>query len=151
MTFFTTFFTIFGLFARASFFLNAAIFRRAALCSLLPFLYFDIFALSFAICFSSFDSFFASFLAFAFCFLASRFARFPPFFTIFFTTFFTIFGLFAALSFFFSAAILRIAALCSLLPFLYFDIFFFSAAICFSSFDSFFASFLAFAFCFLPM
>merc|ERR1711939_868877 len=94
------------------------ILASAALCSLLPFLYLPIFALSLAMAASSFESFF-------FSFLASFLAAFP-----------------LAAIFFLRAAIFLSAALCSLLPFLYLPIFALSLAMAFSSFESFLFSFL---------
>merc|ERR1712094_25635 len=70
----------------------------------------------------------------------------------FLTTFFLItFLRLACFSFFFRAFILAIAALCSLLPFLYLPIFFLSAAIAFSSFERAFLAALAFALFFLAL
>merc|ERR1719271_2084978 len=81
----------------------AFILASAALCSLLPFLYLPIFALSLAMAASSFESFFFSFLA---SFLAA-FSAFLPAFLAAFTL---------AAIFFLRAAIFLSAALCSLLP-----------------------------------
>merc|ERR1719181_1285359 len=147
--FFTTFLRLACLSLALYFLRRRAILRRAALCCLLPFLYFDIFAFSFAMACSSFDSLRFSFLVFFLLRFAERFACLPPFFTIFFfTIFFTTFLRFACLSLALyllrRAAILRMAALCCLLPFLYFDIFAFSFAIACSSFDSLRFSFLVF-------
>merc|ERR1712224_514080 len=89
-------------------------------------------------------------LAFAFCFMASFLARLPPFFfTTFFTIFFTTFFFLACLSLNFSIFILAMAALYSLLPFLYLDILAWMAAIAFLAAASLAAMTLAFAFCFL--
>merc|ERR1719247_668379 len=122
----------------AIFFFRAAILRSAALCSLLPFLYLDILRFRACMALCSADSLWAIFFSFLFSPRA-------PFF-------------FAARTleaiFFFRARILRMAALCSLLPFLYLDILRFSACIAFSSLDSlrfrlrsfFFSPFLPFFF-----
>merc|ERR1711959_586723 len=113
----------------------AFILASAALCSLLPFLYLPIFALSLAMAASSFESFF-------FSFLASFLAAFLPFLPAFLPAFLAAFTL--AAIFFLRAAIFLSAALCSLLPFLYLPILAFRACIAFSSFESFFFSFLVF-------
>merc|ERR1719247_763166 len=114
----------------AIFFLRAAILRMAALCSLLPFLYLDILRFSARMALCSADSLWAIFFSFLFSPRA-------PF-------------LFAARTleaiFFFRAAILRMAALCSLLPFLYLDILRFSARIALCSADSLWAIFFSFLF-----
>merc|ERR1712167_335578 len=113
ITFFTTFlrFACFNL--ALNFFFRAAILRSAALCSLLPFLYLPIFFFRAAMACSSFDSLRASFFAFFLAALPAFFAAFLP-------------ARFArrtlAAIFFFRAAILRSAALCCLLPFLYLPI-----------------------------
>merc|ERR1712054_448737 len=117
----------------------------AALCSLLPFLYFFIFLFRARICFSSADSTFFSFLIpfrtpalFAFLTLLAIFLfRAAIFFMAAFFAFLTRRAILR-----FRAAIFFMAALCSLLPFLYFFIFLFRARICFSSADSTFFSFL---------
>merc|ERR1719247_3457941 len=94
----------------AIFLFRAAILRSAALCSLLPFLYLDILRFSARMALCSADSLWAIFFSFLF---SPRALFLAPF-------------LFAARTleaiFFFRAAILRSAALCSLLPFLYLDI-----------------------------
>merc|ERR1712164_89982 len=98
----------------AIFFFRAAILRRAALCSLLPFLYLLIFALSACMAFSSFESFFfrafflplfLEFLAFSLCSFSFSFLAFPLY-----LDFLALLRATCALS----AAILRRAALCSL-------------------------------------
>merc|ERR1712178_479856 len=90
----------------------------AALCSLLPFLYFFIFLFRARICFSSAESTFFSFFN-------------PAFIPFFMPAFFALLTRRAILPFsFFIAAI---AALCSLLPFLYFFIFAFSLSMAFFS------------------
>merc|ERR1711939_1078505 len=72
----------------------AFILASAALCSLLPFLYLPIFALSLAMAASSFESFFFSFLVFFLALCSFSLAFLPPFLTIFFLiTFLTIFFL----------------------------------------------------------
>merc|ERR1711981_559284 len=155
MTFFLiTFLTTFLRLACFSFFFRAFISARAALCYLLPFLYLPIFFLSAAIAFSSFESFFLAALALPFCFeafflaLCSFSFSFLSFFWAFLPPFLMTFLRLACFSFFFRAFILASAALCSLLPFLYLPIFFLSAAIAFSSFESFFLAALALPFCF---
>merc|ERR1719333_1087946 len=77
---------------------SAAILRSAAVCSLLPFLYFDILLLKACICLSSADSLCAMRFSFLFSLLAPCLLACLTFFAILL----------------FSAAILRIAALCSL-------------------------------------
>merc|ERR1711939_679369 len=118
----------------------------AALNSLLPFLYLDILAWMAAIAFLDAASLAAMTLAFAFSFLAFFLARLPPF---FFTTFFTTVLRLACCSLNFSIFILAMAALNSLLPFLYLDILAWMAAIAFLAAASLAAMTLALAFCFV--
>merc|ERR1712046_156178 len=116
ITFFTTFLRLACFSLALNFAFRAFILRSAAMAC------------------SSFDSL-------RFSFFASFLAALPAFFAAFFPAFFARFT-FAAI-FFFRAAILRRAALCSLLP-LYLLILRLRARIAFSSFDSFFFSFFAF-------
>merc|ERR1712100_402298 len=120
--FFTTFFTTRTRLACFSFHFSIFIFTIAAPYSLLPFLYFAIFLAILAIDFLCALTFIASFPAFFFSFLAYFIARLPPLFTTFFTTFVTMCGRLVCFSFHFSIFILTVAAVASLLPFLYFAI-----------------------------
>merc|ERR1711966_366871 len=97
---------------------SARTFFIAALCSLLPFLYLDIFLFRARICFSSAESTFFSFFT-------------PAFIPFFMPAFFAFLTRFAILPFSFFIAL--IAALCSLLPFLYFFIFALRASMAFFS------------------
>merc|ERR1711959_287330 len=123
---------------RLIFFFSSAIFFIAALCSLLPFLYFDIFFFKASMAFYSWANSFSSFLSF---FAPAFFPFLSPFFIPAFFACFTLEAIF-----FFSAAIFFIAVFAarSFAPLLYLDIFFFKPAMAFSSFASSFSSFLSF-------